>query len=185
MDQVTIARWQGQSDQSIEHLVLREGQDGITAESVLLGQVNGDWFAARYRIVCNLDWRVQKVKVEMIGEEREVELIGDGNSHWTNNQKTSLKELDGAIDIDISATPFTNTLPIRRVGLPTGQSADILVVYIRLPELIITTDQQRYTCLIPNQRYRFQSVDTDFVRDLEVDGQGLVESYPGLFQRVR
>ncbi len=121
MNQVAIARWQGQSEQSIEHLVLREGQDGITAESVLLGQVNGDWFAARYRIVCDLDWRVQKAEVGLIGDERQVGLISDGNGCWTNKQYTPLKELDGAIDIDISATPFTNTLPIPRLGLQTGQ----------------------------------------------------------------
>jgi hypothetical protein len=109
MNQVAIAHWQGRAEQSIKHLVLREGQDGVTAESVLLGQVNGDWFAARYRIVCDLDWRVQKAEVGLIGDEHQVRLITDGNGYWTNNQNTSLKELDGAIDIDISATPFTNT----------------------------------------------------------------------------
>jgi hypothetical protein len=108
---------------------VREGQDRITAESVLLGQVNGDWFAARYRIVCDLDWRVQKAEVGLIGDERQVGLITDGNGYWTNNQNTSLKELDGAIDIDISATPlyqhFTHP-PVRVIDRPVRRNSGCL-----------------------------------------------------------
>jgi hypothetical protein len=95
-----------------------------------------------------------------------------------------MPRLAGAIDIDISITPFTNTLPVRRLRLKTGQSEDILAVYIQLPELTVTTDRQRYTCLEPNRRYRYESLDSDFTRDIEVDGHGLVVTYPGLFRRV-
>jgi hypothetical protein len=86
--------------------------------------------------------------------------------------------------VDLSITPFTNTLPIRRLSLPTGQTAEILAVYIQLPSLAITTDRQRYTCLEAGKRYRYESVDSDFTRDVEVDEHGLVVTYPGLFRRV-
>ena len=56
--------------------------------------------------------------------------------------------------------------------------------YIQLPELTVTTDRQRYTCLDPNRRYRYESLDSDFTREIEVDGDGLVVTYPGLFRRV-
>jgi len=88
------------------------------------------------------------------------------------------------IDIDLSATPFTNTLPIRRLKLKAGQSAEIVTVYILVPALTITTDPQRYTCIEPLKRYRYESRDSDFRRDIEVDGRGLVVTYPGLFRRL-
>src|SRR3989442_276922 len=92
--------------------------------------------------------------------------------------------LDGALDVDLTATPFTNTLPIRRLGLAAGRTAEILTVYVRVPELSVEADRQRYTCLEPMRRYRFESVDGDFTRDLEEDAHGLVVVYPGLFRRV-
>ena len=58
------------------------------------------------------------------------------------------------------------------------------MVYISLPEFTVTTDPQRYTCLEPGRRYRYESLDSDFVREIEVDAQGLVVTYPGLFRRV-
>lgn len=97
---------------------------------------------------------------------------------------TALPELNGAIDIDISITPFTNTLPIRRLNLRSGESYEILVVYIRMPGLSITTDRQRYTCLEVGRRYRYESVDSDFAREIEVDAHGLVVTYPDLFRRM-
>jgi hypothetical protein len=53
-----------------------------------------------------------------------------------------------------------------------------------LPGLAVATDRQRYTCLEPNRRYRYESLDSDFTRDIEVDEDGLVVTYPGLFRRV-
>jgi len=81
-------------------------------------------------------------------------------------------------------TPFTNTLPIRRLDLAEGQTADIRVVYVLLPELTITIDPQRYTCLRRGGRYRYESLDSDFVREIDIDTDGLVVTYPGLFRRV-
>lgn len=68
--------------------------------------------------------------------------------------------------------------------LQTGQSEEILAVYVQLPGLTVTTDRQRYTCLEPGRLYRYESIDGEFTRDIEVDDQGLVVTYPGLFRRV-
>ena len=97
---------------------------------------------------------------------------------------TPRPDLAGAFDVDLSATPFTNTLPIRRLGLAAGQAETIHVVYVRFPDLEVTINRQRYTCLEPRRRYRYESVDSDFTREIEVDPDGLVVTYPGLFRRV-
>jgi hypothetical protein len=183
MSEKIIVRWHDWSGKGIEHLVLREGSDEIIAEAAILGTAGDEVFAARYRILCDKSWRVRKVEIAQIGHGGAVELASDGAENWVDGSAAPMPQLAGAIDIDISITPFTNTLPIRRLRLLAGQSEDILAVYVQLPGLNVTTDRQRYTCLEPNRRYRYESLDSDFTRDIEVD-HGLVVIYPGLFRRV-
>jgi hypothetical protein len=82
-----------------------------------------------------------------------------------------------------AATPFTNTLPIRRLALAVGSASDVLVVLVEVPGLRVSPKVQRYTRLGRN-RYRFETADGRFRRDLRVDRRGLVVTYPGLFRRV-
>jgi hypothetical protein len=184
MSRKIIARWHDWSGKGIEHLVLREGPDEIVAEAAILGTAEDEVFAARYRILCDKSWRVRKVEIAQIGGDDALKLASDGAGNWVDGSGVPLPQIAGAIDIDISVTPFTNTLPIRRLHLQTGQSAHLLVVYVQLPGLTVTTDRQRYTCLEPDRRYRYESLDSDFTRDVEIDGHGLVVTYPGLFRRV-
>lgn len=183
MENRIVARWQDWSGTGIEHLVLREGPDQVVAEAAILAAANDLVFAARYRIQCDSSWRVRKAEIGLVGGSV-VELASDGAGNWVDGSAASLRELEGAIDIDISATPFTNTLPIRRLQLEAGQSAEIVAVYVLLPDLSVTTDRQRYTCLEPGRLYRYESIESDFTRDIVVDDHGLVVTYPGLFRRV-
>jgi uncharacterized protein len=179
-----IARWQDWTGTGIEHLVLTEKPNQIVAEAAILGTVDDNAFGARYQILCDASWRVKKVEIAEIGSDLTVELASDGIGNWVDRSAAAMPQLRGAVDIDISITPFTNTLPIRRLNLRTGQSEEILAVYIRVPGLTVTTDRQRYTCQEAGRRYRYESVDSDFAREIEVDGHGLVVTYPGLFRRV-
>ncbi len=45
-------------------------------------------------------------------------------------------------------------------------------------------DPQRYNCLDPGRLYRYESLASGFAREIEVDPDGLVLAYPGLFERV-
>lgn len=178
-----VVRWRDWSGEGLEHLVLDERPDGIHADSVVLGDADGEPFAARYRIECDAGWRVRRFRISRVGQDRSLELSSDGAGTWLDGQGRPRHDLSGAVDVDITATPFTNTLPIRRLTLREGEASTILAVYVQLPELAVTTDRQRYTCLEPGRRYRYDSAD--FTREIEVDGDGLVVTYPGLFRRVR
>jgi uncharacterized protein len=158
------------------------GRPRITSRSFKLTHYP---IAISYRIRCDPAWRVRKLEVAVVGEERRIALSSDGGGKWFDASAVAYPQLTGAIDIDISATPFTNTLPIRRLGLERGTPTEILVVYILMPALEVTTDRQRYTKLDwEGRRYRYESVDSDFTRDIEVDEHGLVVTYPGLFRRL-
>lgn len=184
MSRVVAARWRDWSGEGLQHLVLSEAADAIVAEAVVVGAEEGAHFGARFRITCDAAWRTRRVEVDMTGSDRRIDLRGDGEGHWRDADGRPLPELDGAVDVDLPLTPFTNTLPIRRLKLAAGQSADLRIVYIVLPGFKVTVDPQRYTCLEQPRRYRCESLDSDFMREVEVDSDGLVVTYPDLYRRV-
>jgi hypothetical protein len=177
---VAVVRWQRWEDDGLEYLVLRERPDGLVADAVVVTPE----FAARYRVVCDAACRTRRVDAWVIGVEAGLSLVADGDGHWHDGTGVPLPALDGALDVDLTPTPFTNTLPIRRLRLAAGDAAEIVVAYVRVPELEVVPEPQRYTCLEPLRRYRFKSLDGGFTRDIEVDDRGLVTTYPGLFRRV-
>jgi hypothetical protein len=179
-----VARWRDWAGAGLEHLVLREADDGVTADSVVVGSAEGEAFAARYRIACDAAWRMRRLDLELVGTGRTLVLTRDGSGVWRDGTSLALPNLAGAVDVDISVSPFTNTLPIRRLRLARGQAADLGMAYVRVPELSVAPDPQRYTCLEPDRLYRYESLDSDFTRDIEVDEHGLVVVYPGLFRRI-
>jgi uncharacterized protein len=177
-----IARWTNWEGEGLEHLVLREAPGAIVAESVVIGKAERRVFALHYRIDCDSSWRVRKVALDLVGGDT-IELASDGRGTWSDKSRCVVRKLAGAIDVDISATPFTNTLPIRRLKLRDGESREITAVYFLVPQLKVSLDRQRYTRL-DARHYRYESVDSDFRRDIEIDGKGIVVSYPGLFRRA-
>jgi uncharacterized protein len=184
MDTCIIARWQDWPGKGVEHTVVRCAPASNGADGVVIGTADGHEFAARYQIRCDGSWRLQHALIELVGDHRKVALTSDGHGKWTDACGIPLPALDGAIDLDFSASPFTNTLPIRRLQLAKGNSAEIRAVYVHFPDLAVMSDPQRYTCLEPLRAYRYESLDSDFVRDIQVDQNGLVVSYPGLFKRL-
>ncbi|AIF82148.1 hypothetical protein NTE_00064 [Candidatus Nitrososphaera evergladensis SR1] len=181
---IIVARWHTWAGDGWERLVLEEGPDGIIAESVLERTA----YSTTYRIACDRSWRTREVKVRLLTGGKHIDLASDGSGNWTDDSGGAsgavLPYLSGSIDVDLSATPFTNTIPIRRLGLKLGESKDVSVAYVSLPDLAVTADLQRYTCIEPGRLYRYESVDGNFSRDIEVDEHGLVVTYPGLFKRV-
>jgi hypothetical protein len=130
-----------------------------------------------------LSWRCSPLSDSFISRQS-LSLVSDGAGNWRYGSGEPLPELVGALDVDLTATPFTNTLPIRRLRLKAGESAEIRAAYIRFPDLAVMPDRQRYTCLEAGRLYRYEAVDGDFSRDIEVDDNGLVVTYPGLFRRI-
>ena len=156
---------------------------GIVACGVVIGTDDGAEFGLRYRLFLDQDWRVREATLESAAGKR-LHLASDGEGHWTQDGLPA-PSLDGCIDIDIEATPFTNTLPIRRLPFGPSESHAIQLVYIRVPSLEAAIGNQRYTAIEPGRRFRFESLDHDFAAELPVDRHGLVQDYPGLFRRIR
>jgi uncharacterized protein len=177
--------WEGPG---LEHLRLVTSDGGVVANGLVIGLEAGRPFRIGYEIRCDGRWRVREVRAAAPDLERPVlELLADGEGRWKRRSGEPVPELDGCIDVDISATPFTNTLPIRRLGLRPGESAEVDVAYVRVPGLLVGPERQRYGCLevrADNGRYRFEALPSGFTAELPVDADGLVIDYPGLFRRA-
>jgi hypothetical protein len=151
--------------------------------SVAIGEDDGRRYGLVYEIDIDLQWSVSSFSVRsMEGQEIAYRSVSPGRWHDDNNGP--LPGFDGCIDIDLSFTPFTNTLPIRRVGLKKGQSREFKMLYVPAGNLTPVVDGQRYTCIVPGRRYLYEATDGGFSAEIELDDFGLVRDYPGLFRRV-
>jgi uncharacterized protein len=179
--------WWAWDGAGLGHLRLAVRDSGVFADGVVLGVTEGRPFRLAYEVRCDAGWRVRAVRVGVPDEPPEVELLSDGEGNWTGPDGRTLPYLGGCEYVDISETPFTNTLPIRRLGLAPSESAEISVAYVDGTELQPWPELQHYACLEKGDGgglYRFLSLDSGFTADLVVDADGLVVDYPGLFRRA-
>lgn len=80
----------------------------------------------------------------MVDEQNSLKLTSDGKGNWFENDGQVIDKLKGAIDIDISATPFSNSLPINRMNWVFNQEEHFEMVYISIPSLEVKKVPQSY-----------------------------------------
>jgi uncharacterized protein len=177
-------RWTSLEGGGVEQLAFSSDAKGSVAESVVIGQRDGRGFGLAYRVVCDARWRARQVALRVMGGGA-LELHSDGAGHWRDGGGAPLPELDGCIDVDIAATPYTNTLPIRRLQLARGERRELDVAFISTPDLQPVRARQAYVCVEPDRLYRYEGQSGRFVAHLPVDQDGLVIDYETLFRRLR
>lgn len=162
-----------------------DGSTGdIVAHGMAIGSTEDKPFAARFTMQCDAEWRTRALTVETT-DGRKLDIRSDGKGHWTNGEGNELPALAGLIDIDLQASPLTNTLPIRRLDIdPSMGPVELTMVYIPFDTFEPYPHAQRYTCLESGRRYLYENADGSFSAELAVDEDGLVLDYPGLFERL-
>lgn len=185
--------WSYPAGPGLEHFRLARDDDGFLADGLYVGcHENGEPYRVHYRIRIGPDWRMRSAVVKLLmGNSHgpaEISLAVDDAGFWTDGAGATLEDLNGCHEADLYATPFTNTLAIRRLGLVAGESAEISVAYIEVPEMTVKPVRQRYTCIRPlgpdGGEYRYEALFKTFSGDLTVDADGLVITYSGSFERV-
>ncbi len=164
----------------LEHLLLHDGlADGL----VLAFDDEGTPYRLCYRVEWDDRWRTRALaaRVSRAEAEHALSLVADGEGHWRRNGQPA-RDLDGCLDVDIWPTPFTNTLPIRRLGLAPGERREISAAWVNAPALTVEPRAQAYTRLA-DHRVLFESLESGFRAELELDDDGLVLDYPGVFER--
>ncbi len=182
--------WSLLDEPGIEHLRLTVDDGQVLADGLILGVSENQSFRVHYKIRCDAEWRVRDVEIKLLhGAGQNIKLNADGKGHWTDGSGNPVLSLNGCLEVDISATPFTNTLAIRRTRLKPGESADLVAAFIAVPEMTVMPSRQRYTCVELRSdgglyKYEDEGLFQGFTADLSVDSDGLVVDYPELFKRV-
>jgi hypothetical protein len=175
--------WSGREYYSLENCLADITANGLIVNSTIVGYYEEKIYRVEYIIKTNKLWETTHLEINSRHDNKtqSLKFIGDGKGNWTGNGKTAV-EFKGCIDVDIPLTPFTNTLPIRRLNLNDGQTQEIKVIYCDLLEGSIKAVRQKYT-RISATSYHYENVPNDFEATIEVDESGFVVDYPSLFIR--
>lgn len=167
--------------------MLGDAARGPSADSQATLVFDGDPARVSYRLACDRRWRARRLVVQVATGEGSKRLVlrGDGNGAWWDDGGAPLPALGGCIDLDVSSSPFTNTLPIRRISLAEGGYENLRVAYVSVPRLAVTPVSQRYSYVGRSEsgalyHYRCGAFEADLV----VDDHGLVLDYPGAWRRI-
>ncbi|MGO4433024.1 putative glycolipid-binding domain-containing protein [Paenarthrobacter sp. RAF9] len=167
--------WYGMQSRSVERLTFTMGKS-LRARSIITSCEG----RSEYEVTLDDQWVFCKLTLHGHDSRRlEVQRGNDGT--WCVNGERR-PDLEGAIDIDLGFSPFTNTLPIRRLNLAIGSRAEITTAYIEAPSLRVLPDPQAYTRTAVNL-YLYESLDSDFTCNITVDPDGFIIDYPGLYSR--
>jgi hypothetical protein len=173
-------RWRSLEETGLEHLQIEEREATVAVESVLIGERDNE-FGVRYEMTLARDWTFQAITIHPVGGDT-FTLRSDGEGNWIANGR-EVPELQACVDVDMSGTPFTNTLPIRRNRWTIGEPQRFDMAWIPLDTLAPFRDGQIYTWL-GGDKYRYQAADGSFEAILTVDPDGLIVTYEGLFERI-
>lgn len=135
-----------------------------------------------YRIVCDSRWYTRSVRISgwIASASIALDLLADEGRGWKLNG-IECPAVAGCPDIDLSFSPATNLLPIRRLGLDVAGAADVRSAWLVFPAMTLELLRQRYERTGPTT-YRYATADGQFRRELEVNSAGFVTRYPGLWQ---
>ncbi len=198
--------WQRLDTSGAEH-VLVDARDGLYARGTQLA-VDPIAYTCRYELQTDPDWATTRLEVgtEGAGWARSLRLeLAAGRWRATTSEQGNLDAvltatgharaglpgtedpdlLYGAFDVDLTGSPMTNTLPIRRLKLlqaEAGVAHRISVAWVLLPSLEVVQADQIYT-LQSEGIVRF--ANETFSADLVVDDDGFVAHYPGLAKMIR
>jgi len=113
----------------------------------------------------------------------DLRLHRDSAGSWTLNDELCA-EVQGCMDLDLSFTPATNLLPLRRLSLGIGRSAEVRSAWLEWPEVRLTPLVQRYA--------RRTEIEYDYESDMPggelfrstllVQPDGWVLDYGGLWR---
>jgi hypothetical protein len=171
------ARWRTWDHDHLETLTLRWENEGWTAT----GEVGRE--AITYVIRLSATWQVRQFLLFRDLDEPDLWLGADGTGRWGEINGAHRHDLAGCTDIDLPVTPFTNSIPIRRLGLAVGEHAEVTAALVEVETLGVLPVVQRYE-RVTARRFRRTHLDTGETTEFVVDEYGLVHDDPEAFRRL-
>jgi hypothetical protein len=173
--------WQDVTNGALDRCRLDATPTGLRLAGTVLAVAHGDPLEVRYLVATDEKGLTRRVELDLDNGSIRRVLLADGAGRWNWNGAPELADVAGCLDVDLTVTPATNTLPIRRLGLEVGQAADLRMAWVQFPGLEVIPSEQRYERLAAD-RWKFST--RDFQAELLVDRDGLVLDYGGLFRSL-
>lgn len=185
----TSAAWSHQDARSgFEVVYFQPLDDGHLLAGTTTAVEDGRSWIVDYEIRVDIGWRTRRARVTGRSSTglRTRLLAGDGEGHWRIDGKPA-PHLDGCLDVDLESSAMTNALPVHRLALATGATAQAPAAYVRALDLSVERLEQQYTRTSGqdgHQRYNYAAPVFDFSGQLVYDETGLVLAYPGIAVRA-
>jgi uncharacterized protein len=165
--------------------------DGAHDEVLTLTWENEGWTASglvgrerlQYVLRISPTWQTRQFLLFRDLDEPDLWLGTDGHGGWGEINGAYRRELDGCVDLHLVCTPFTATLPIRRLPLMPGDGVELRSVRVDPETLGVRPLRQRYLRL-EEHRWSYTDLDTNVEVLLDVDRHGVVVDVPGEWRRV-
>ncbi len=182
MPELMKVLWRRVESPGLEACELRESARGHSLRGVVVLLHARDICRLEYEIACSPTWDTKTASITgYMGDRRvSMRLKVDSKKHWYVNGKRA-SQVDGCIDIDLGFSPSTNLLPIRRLRLRRGVPVAITACWVAFPSLEVKPLPQTYERRGPTLVH-YESAGGRFQRDLETRANGMVVSYPGLWE---
>src|SRR4051794_8736136 len=121
------------------------------------------------------------LRIRLEGEEERSLLIErSGDANWLVDG-VERPDLDGCEEVDLSVTPFCNTLALKRLA----GAGELTTLYVSFPQLKLQPSRQRYERLSTRSFvYTDLGAAEGFEAKLEVDANGIVTHYEDLFEHL-
>ena len=181
MTQSTSILWRRLDQAGHEAARLVETASGYALDGSAVFAEAGAPCRLNYRIVCDANWRTGSANVHgWIGTRGvALDITADAQRRWFVNGIECADAL-GCEDLDLSFSPLTNLLPIRRLRLKVGARAAVRAAWLRFPECRIEPLDQLYE-RAGDLAYRYESGGGSFVTVLQVNPAGFITHYPDLW----
>ncbi len=148
-------------------------------------------FGASYSVLCDAAGRTRRVTLhgDSAITERGLSLTRTPGGPWLDGAGKSppVPDLDLAFDVDFTASVFSNSLAIRRLGLHRREGQEsVVVAEIAFPDLSVEPVVHHYrTIEINEQGARLRHQGPNGRHEFTVDGEGFVLDVAHLSYRLR
>ena len=161
---------------------LEKQGSGWQVEGTAVFQLGGRPAQLSYTAACDRSWRALSGQVHGWIGDRTVEFIIERSSEgaWTLDGEDQ-PGLRDCMDLDFGFTPATNLLQLRRLALDQGQGADAPAAWLDVSTGTLDVLVQRYERR-SETAYWYEAPRFKYAEVLEVDNNGFVRRYPGLWE---
>jgi hypothetical protein len=184
MIQERVYRWRRIDGASLEVMRLLARADSVRARGAIVVATK-DPYLAEYDWWLDANWRTKTLSIKLRQPRSRaltIERVTGGGWHINGSPAPALNECE---EVDLSLTPFCNTLALRRLDLAPGGVGELVTLYVAFPALSFVPSRQRYERLGAKRfRYTDLGAHQGFEAQLVVDAEGLVRTYEGLFALI-